>query len=90
METIFDHNVTAEEIKVCGFFDYWQRIRHGIDFKEPIDKGQYLDKITEEAAIFDIALLLEERGEDAKKYWEKIPEIAQEYKLGFDDQQIPI
>lgn len=90
METIFNHNVTAEEIKACGFLDYWQRIRHGIDFKEPIDKAQYLDKITVEAALFDIALLLEERREDATAYWEKIPEKAQEYRLGFDDQQIPV
>lgn len=84
METIFDHGVTDKEIKKCGFLDDWQRIRHGIDFVEPITRQQYLDKITQEAAYFDIALLLEERNKSAKKYWSKIPEKAQEYKLGFD------
>lgn len=90
METIYDHNVTAEEIEACGFLDIWQRIRHGIDFVEPIDKEQYLNKITVEAAIFDIALLLEHRKQSARKYWKKIPERAQKYKLGFDYKMVAV
>lgn len=84
METIFDHNVTPKEIKHLDFLGEWACIRHGIDFDMPITPQSYKKQISKEGAIFDIAILLEHRGIDASKYWEMIPELAQEYRLGKD------
>lgn len=92
METIFDHNPTITELEECGYLSSWQNVRHGIDFEQPLTEAGYFAQITKKAAYFDLALLYEFRGDQKKadQYWEKIPEMGNEYKLGFDYKQTPI
>lgn len=91
METIFDHNITPDELE-AGFLPYALEIRHGLDFPDPLTEQGYRDSITQEAAIFDLALLFEFRGDEGKaeEYFEQVPEKAAEYKRGFDDLVLPI
>lgn len=92
METVFEHNPTKTEIDECGFLSGWQNVRHGISFDQPLTQAGYLTHITQDAAFFDLALLFEFRGDQtiADQYWEKVPDRAREYKLGFDYKQTPI
>jgi hypothetical protein len=92
METIFNYAPTDSEITECGFLSNWLSVRHGISFEQPLTQTGYLAKVTQEAAFFDLALLFEFRGDQTKadQYWQKIPERAQEYRLGFDYKQTPI
>lgn len=91
MEAIFDHDITSDELE-AGFLPYALEIRHGLDFPDPLTEQGYRDSITQEAATFDIALLYEYRGDEAKAelYFSQVPEKAAEYKRGFDDQMFAI
>lgn len=92
METIFDHNITPDEIDDLGIMSPFLDIRHNLDFPTPLTEQGYRDIITQEAALFDLALLYEHRGDEikAEDYFSQVPEKAAEYKRGFDDQIIPI
>lgn len=86
METIFDFNLTAEEIEDMGVFDSWINVRHNLVFPEPYTEQGYRETITPEGAILDLALLFDSRGETqrARVYWAQIPERAAEWGRGFD------
>lgn len=88
METVFDHTLTPDEIEECGFLDSWLDVRHGLTFPDPLTEQGYRATITKEAAMFDLGLLYDVRGDVAKRdsYWDQVPQKAQEYKLGFDNQ----
>lgn len=81
METIFDHNPTQTEIGNCYFVSF---IKGNVSDSEL--KDAYVSEITEDKAIFDIAMLMEQRGQNPDDYWAKIPELHNEYLLGFDYQ----
>lgn len=73
METIFAHNPTPSELlELTGKSDCTEK-----DYLK--DRSFF--------ALLDIALLwdIREENAEANKYWEQIPELAQEYRLGFDD-----
>lgn len=72
METIYDHNPTAEEIDTLG---------HQYRSKE-----WYLTHCSEESAWMDLALLFRERqdAENEARAWSHIPDARDEFLRGFD------
>lgn len=74
METVFDFEPTQLEIESIAFNYLTLGLRCGNDIVKPT-KDFYLSNIKGDWAIFDIALLLTDRGETAQaaKYWEMIP-----------------
>ncbi|WP_374166540.1 hypothetical protein [Arcticibacter sp. MXS-1] len=91
MKTIFDFNPTNEEM--FDLFSYDKDARTLIcGFSVlPVPLERYQESASDKGKIFDIALLLEHRNDPkAKKYWAKIPDIEQQYRWEFDDQQIPV
>lgn len=89
MLTIFDFEPTTQEIEEIGFNYLTMALRLGQSVESPT-KNFYLQNIKEKWAMFDIAVLLSERGrqEEANVYFSQIPEIAEEYLLGFDTEAI--
>ena len=85
-KTIFDYNPTKQELYELGFGGFSTFLSTGIT---SITKEQYIEKIPADRALFDIAVLLEIRGETdkANDIWAQIPELHTEYKLGFDNEQ---
>ena len=77
METVFSHNLSDEE-NASLFFE--------IKTEE-----QYLAKLKNDERIWHLARLFEIRKQPtkAKEYWIQIPELWQEYRLGFDDVILP-
>lgn len=77
MESIFDHSPSKEEIH---------------NFTYGLDKEAYLSLTALDLLIADIAILYADRGEDLKstEYWQKIPDLHNEFLLGFDNVNQPI
>ncbi|QDK80849.1 hypothetical protein EXU85_20440 [Spirosoma sp. KCTC 42546] len=87
METVFDHNLTPDEIDELGFLaSFSLSLRHGLEFPDPLTAQGYQATISAEGALFDLGLLYDFRGDAAKteQYWSQVPELAQQYRLGFD------
>ncbi len=61
METVFDHNITPEEINYIGL----------------LDKDLYLKVVDEESACFDLASLFYKRGSRkmVDKYLKNLPPL---------------
>jgi hypothetical protein len=79
METIFDYSPTEQELI-------------GLLYNLSITADEYKQTRANDFIIADLALLFEARNqqEKANEYWAKIPDLHQEYLLGFDDVLIPI
>lgn len=92
LETVFDHSLTPDEIEELGFLDSWLDIRHGLSFPDPLTETGYRETVTAPAALFDLGLLFEYRGDEAKRdaYWAQVPDTATQYQLGFDNDAIAI
>jgi len=90
METIFDYNPTASELKAIGIDYISMTLRHGLNLPDPVSKDVYQAAITQDAAYLDLALLFEHRAdqEQADAYWQKIPALQEQYLLGFDELAI--
>lgn len=73
METVFSHNITPEENAALFFVKKTEE--------------QYLLGLSDEKRLWHLARLFEGRGDSKKamSYWEQIPELLQEYKLGKDE-----
>ena len=86
-KTIFDFNPTEKELSDIGFGGFTTYLSTGIS--EGLTKEQYIEKIPEDRALFDIAILHEIRGEKdkANEFWAQIPQLYKEYLLGFDNEQ---
>lgn len=84
METIFDHSPSVQEIEVAA------------DSLRPFNlrptKEEYEASISPDMAIFDIAILLRGRKQfkESAKYFEKIPDLAEEFKFGFDNAMVAV
>jgi uncharacterized protein (UPF0371 family) len=76
METIFDYNPTEQELV-------------GIYYKTEND---YKANTNNDMIIADLAILFADRNQQKKsnEYWAKIPELHQEFLLGFDNVEIPV
>ncbi len=84
MQTLFDFKPTVDELQAIGIDSLTLSLRHGVNIDDPITESNY--QVDEDAATFDIALLLTHRKDDtAAEFWKKIPERHQEWLLGFDD-----
>lgn len=90
METVFDHNLTPDEIDELGVLDHWVNVRHNLVFPVPYTEQGYRDTITPAGAILDLGLLYLSRGDEAKAdaYWAQVPDKAAEYRRGQDYQVI--
>lgn len=77
MESIFDHSPSKEEIH---------------NFTYGLDKEAYLSLTESDLLIADIAILYADRGDDLKsaEYWQKVPDLHNEFLLGFDNVNQPI
>jgi len=77
METIFEHNPTQVELA---------------SLTDAKTKQEYLSNwmCTKEHSLLDIVLLFEMRNDEisAKTYRDLIPDLYQEYILGFDNEVI--
>jgi hypothetical protein len=92
METVFDHNLSPEEIEDFGFLDSLSlEFRHGLGFPDPLTEQSYRNTITLKASLFDLGLLYYHRGDEVKseQYWATVADKALQYKLGFDYLIIP-
>ncbi|WP_160111031.1 hypothetical protein [Dysgonomonas sp. Marseille-P4361] len=86
MKTIFDYNPTSDELKAIGFYSF---VTSGaLGYAGEMTKEVYMQKVPQDKAIFDTALLLEYRNQDASELWAQIPEMHDEYVRGFDYEQI--
>lgn len=84
MQTIFDFFPTPDELQAIGIDSTTLTIRHGVNIDDPVTESNY--QVDEDAATFDIALLLTHRKDDtANEFWAKIPERHEEWLLGFDN-----
>ncbi|GAB3973771.1 hypothetical protein GCM10028806_28330 [Spirosoma terrae] len=90
METVFDHNLTPDEIDELGVLDRWINVRHNLVFPEPYTEEGYRATITPGGALFDLGLLYLNRGDEAKAevYWSQVPDKVAEFKRGMDYQVI--
>ena len=72
METIYDHNPTAEELKNRGY--------------DVFSKEWYLNNACEETIWIDLAMLFRERGNTKSEMlaWDNIPYRRDEFLRGFD------
>lgn len=88
METVFDHNLTPDEIEELGFLDSMLCLRHGVEFPDPLTPAGYIETVTQEGTLFDLGLLFDHRKDIATRdrYWSQVPDLAQQYLLGFDYQ----
>ena len=87
METVFDHNLTPDEIEELGFLaSFSLSLRHGLEFPDPLTGTGYRNTISSEGVLFDLGLLYDYRGDETRRdsYWNQVPELAQQYRLGFD------
>lgn len=85
MKTIFDYNPTSDELKAIGFDSF---VTAGaLGYTGAMTKDIYMQKVPQDKAIFDTALLLEHRDQDASELWAQIPELYDEYVRGFDYEQ---
>ncbi|HMZ45990.1 MAG TPA: hypothetical protein PLU36_04240 [Chitinophagaceae bacterium] len=75
MDTIFDYNPTEQELV-------------GLFYKT---ENEYKQNTSNDMIIADLAILFADRNQPQKanEYWAKIPELHQEFLLGFDDVLIP-
>lgn len=92
METVFDHDLTSDEVADYGFLESFSlELRHGLEFPDPLTEQGYRDTITPEASLFDLGLLYYHRENNAKAefYWQHVADQALQYKLGFDWVIIP-
>lgn len=88
MKTIFDFNPTEIELKeLFGFNTETDSMSYGFSII-PQPNSEYSTTTSTEEKILDIALLLELRGEQkvANEFWSKIPDVARQYRHGFDNQ----
>ncbi|WP_374164841.1 hypothetical protein [Arcticibacter sp. MXS-1] len=91
METIFTFNPTDKELHHLFSYNCADNTLAGGFSIIPGPRDDYEAVKSEEEKVFDIAKLLEYRGDErAKEYWAKIPEIELEYRWGFDNLQIPV
>ena len=82
MSTVFDYLPTETELNAIGFNSVVTWASLGII--ENITKEQYISLVKEDKALFDIALLLEFRNQNASEIWAKIPDLHAQYLRGFD------
>lgn len=82
METVFDHNLTAEELDLGGYLSDHLTGRHGILFPALITETVYRQFITPQAAALDLYLLFSFRGDEAKaaQYAAQIPDLVAPYE----------
>ena len=87
---MYDFSPTAEEESNIAFNYLDMRLRCG-DWNNNPTKDWYQKNVKPDWAIFDIAVLLQDRGqeEEAQTYFEKIPALAGEYQRGKDFELIP-
>lgn len=82
MKTIFDYNPTTDELNEIGFNSFVTLAALGV--ADVMTKDIYIQKVPQDKAIFDTALLFEYRNQDASEFWNQIPELYNEYVRGFD------
>jgi len=86
MKTIFDYNPTDNElVELFGFDKKSDSMAYGFSvFLLPV--ADYLNENSAEGKLLDVAKLLDLRGltQEALEIWKQIPDIARQYKCGFD------
>ena len=85
MKTVFDYKPTTDELDDIGFNSFVTLAALGVTGDMTHDK--YVENVSEDKAIFDIALLFELRNQDASVFWTQIPQLYDEYMRGFDYEQ---
>lgn len=92
MKTIFDYKPTDKELAELFRYDKDSEMMvYGFSIvPQPIDT--YNASTSKEEKILDLAQLLELRGQqsEADALWEQIPEIALQYRHGFDNVSVPV
>ncbi len=86
METIFDYDPSVKElVQLFSYNEKENTMCYGFSVLPELI-SRYDDIATEEEKLLDMAKLFELRGdvEKASTIWKKIPDIEQQYRLGFD------
>lgn len=86
MKTIFDYEPSDKELKeLFGFDNEADTMAYGFSIF-PLPNKDYDRENDDEGKLLDLAKLFEYRGqkEQAAEIWAKIPDVARQYRGGFD------
>lgn len=92
MVSIFDYNITPQELKDIRFDSLSLCQKFGIEIDEPLTPELYLSLVSQQNAYYDLAILFEFREDQAKsdEFWSKLPEKLRYKYVGFDYQIVAI
>jgi hypothetical protein len=92
MVSIFDYNITVQELKDIRFDSLSLCQKFGIEIDQPLTPQLYLQLVSQQNAYYDLALLFEFRDDQASadEFWAKLPEKLRYKYLGFDYEIVAI